>query len=333
MDLRKIKDALLMEQFKALVKTELQITAEIICYIKEIDTRKLYLKSHPSLFAFLTLEMGYANASAQRRIDAARMMRENPEIKQDIASGELTLSQISLTAQSVRQKRKTGAHISKEEKAEILKSVKNKTIEETQKALCLALDVAPVVIEKKRVQGDDSVRIEMTLTKEQLLLVERAKELLSHTHPGASMAELFTHLAEFLIAKKDPLVKKMREKSATSDPVTSAAEVASGSAEEIQATIPPTSAAEVDVTPVDSANTPRSPHIPRATVRAVHHRDGCCQWKDKATGQICGSRFQLQTDHIKPRWDGGTHELANLQILCAAHNRWKYDLEAGIRST
>ncbi len=65
-------------------------------------------------------------------------------------------------------------------------------------------------------------------------------------------------------------------------------------------------------------------HIPAETNRAVHCRDKCCQWVDPVTGRKCGSTFQLQIDHRQPIWAGGTDDISNLQILCAAHNRAKY---------
>jgi hypothetical protein len=68
-----------------------------------------------------------------------------------------------------------------------------------------------------------------------------------------------------------------------------------------------------------------------AKKKFVLQRDRCCQHRDHRNGKICGSRFHLQVDHIKPQWAGGRHEVENLQVLCAAHNRMKYEKESGIR--
>jgi hypothetical protein len=205
-----------------------------------------------------------------------------------------------------KKKQDPDCELTVEDKARCLDVIKNKTTENSQQALCAELDIKPIVKEKKRLQQDESVRLEITLNKDQMAIVQRAREVLSHTLPGATNAELFTYLAEFLIQKRDPLVKKPAKARAAKTPASEAE--------------------------VKNTATPTRRKLPAATIRAVHQRDVCCQWRDRETGEICGTRFQTQADHIKPIWAGGSDELENMQILCAAHNRLKYRLEAGIHS-
>jgi 5-methylcytosine-specific restriction endonuclease McrA len=57
----------------------------------------------------------------------------------------------------------------------------------------------------------------------------------------------------------------------------------------------------------------------------VFRRDrGLCQFKT-AEGKICGSRYQIEIDHIVPVSAGGTNSFENLRCLCRAHNQWKSD--------
>ena len=108
---------------KTLVRSERKITAEILLYIREVDRRQLYLEySYTSLFSFLTVEIGYTKASAQRRIDSARLLNELPEMKKDLELGTLNLSQVSMVAQCIRQK------IKDEKSLEIQIKTDNKTI-------------------------------------------------------------------------------------------------------------------------------------------------------------------------------------------------------------
>ncbi|MBK7961713.1 MAG: hypothetical protein IPK04_11270 [Bdellovibrionales bacterium] len=47
------------------------------------------------MFDYLVKEIGYTPASAQRRIDAARMMQQVPELGNKIENGTLKLTQVS----------------------------------------------------------------------------------------------------------------------------------------------------------------------------------------------------------------------------------------------
>ncbi|ACG72989.1 HNH endonuclease [Anaeromyxobacter sp. K] len=60
--------------------------------------------------------------------------------------------------------------------------------------------------------------------------------------------------------------------------------------------------------------------VPAHVRREVWRRDGgCCQWR-LANGGACGSTHALQLDHIVPLALGGASTVANLRLLCAAHN-------------
>lgn len=71
--------------------------------------------------------------------------------------------------------------------------------------------------------------------------------------------------------------------------------------------------------------------VPAAIKSYVFKRDQCCQWRDRVTQKLCGSKFQLQLDHRRPVWAGGGSETENLQLLCGVHNRLKYRQQAGIQ--
>jgi hypothetical protein len=60
----------------------------------------------------------------------------------------------------------------------------------------------------------------------------------------------------------------------------------------------------------------RRESIPREIRRAVFERDGgqCAQ---------CGSRFDLQYDHVIPVALGGATSVENLQLMCGQRNRAK----------
>jgi 5-methylcytosine-specific restriction protein A len=59
----------------------------------------------------------------------------------------------------------------------------------------------------------------------------------------------------------------------------------------------------------------------KATRKRILERDGhaCC---------ICGSAGPLEIDHVIPESEGGSHDGANLWVLCVRHHREKTQQEA-----
>ncbi|MBN2184992.1 MAG: HNH endonuclease [Candidatus Krumholzibacteriota bacterium] len=70
-------------------------------------------------------------------------------------------------------------------------------------------------------------------------------------------------------------------------------------------------------------------YIPQALKDRVYLRDrGRCTWTAPG-GRKCGSRHNLQVDHIVPFALGGTNSLDNLQLLCQKHNLLKAEHDFG----
>ncbi len=182
----------LVTSLKKAVASERKIMGIVIDRIREVNRRRVYLEYHyPSLFAFLVGEIGYSNASAQARIDAAKLGDEIPSVITDIKDGSLDLSRVGLVAKAVRQKVASGGEVKTEDKAQLLEMVKDKTEAQAQVIVAKTLDIKIEQTEKKKFQQDESVRLEMTLSKEEMELVLRAKELMSHTDPQALRDEKY----------------------------------------------------------------------------------------------------------------------------------------------
>ena len=306
MRFKSVSNKVIVENFKLLMETERLTTAEIVEYVREMDRRKLFLDhGHTSLFAFLTKGLGYAPASAQRRIESARLLDCVPELKQDLESGSLNLTQVSIVAHSIRQKLKEepGVRFTNEDKQDLLNKVKNQDTRETEKILAQELKLEIKVHEKQKIQSDESVRLEITLSKDEMETIDRVKDLISHMHPNPTWAEIINYLAREFVKRKDPLKKK----------TTSAAEVMTRQKSGVG-----------EATPAD-----QSRFISAEKRRAISHRDKSCRWK--CGTEVCGSTFQLQIDHIQPVWAGGGNEVENLQALCSIHNQLKYKNESRIK--
>ncbi len=311
-----MKHDYLISKLKSLVVSERRITAEIVELIKEIDQKRIYLDyGHTSMFAMLIKDFGYTPSAAMRRIDAARLSKEIPEIKESLKSGEINLSQVSMLAQAVRQKEKEDLkQVSKETKAVLLEQVKSMDLIATQKTLASSLDIEVQTYEKKTYQKDETLKLEVVLPKDLQKDLERVKELISHQNPSPTMAELIQFLVNHFLDKRDPLRQTDRVKMACKERAYAAAVARARHAE--------------SKLKIKSIRT-----IPVKIKQQIFKRDQACQWATKINrnGKIvskeCGSRFQLQIDHIKPKWQDGCNDSDNLQVLCSVHNKLKYQHE------
>ena len=106
-EIKHLTNAELTMKIKSLTSQEQLLNEENIWHITEVDQRKMYLEiAYASLFEYLTVEIGYSAGSAQRRIDAARLVQKLPEVSEEIKSGNLNLGQIAQMKRIERQMKK-----------------------------------------------------------------------------------------------------------------------------------------------------------------------------------------------------------------------------------
>jgi 5-methylcytosine-specific restriction endonuclease McrA len=74
---------------------------------------------------------------------------------------------------------------------------------------------------------------------------------------------------------------------------------------------------------------PSSRHIPAAVRRAVRERDGnrCCYADEE--GRRCPERQWLEFHHRHPFGLGGDHSVANIGLVCRAHNGYLAERDYG----
>ena len=81
----------------AVVARDCVTVAEMLAYLAEFDSRKLYLPAaYPSMFAYCVHELHLSEDAALKRIRAARVARRFPAIFTEIAEGRLTLNAVIL---------------------------------------------------------------------------------------------------------------------------------------------------------------------------------------------------------------------------------------------
>jgi tRNA isopentenyl-2-thiomethyl-A-37 hydroxylase MiaE len=302
MNFKYLSNENLVETLTEFVRDERKMTSQIIKCINEIDRRKLYLeKGYSSLFDFLTKQMGYSPGSAMRRIDAARLLNEIPETLKKIEEGSLTLAQVTQVQRATRDLYKSKKEtLSPMQKRKLFCDLENKSQKESEKLIAQTLDIPVPEIQKEKVHRDQSVTLTITFTQEQMEILQQAQNMISHAVVNKDWAEAMTYLAKREVKRRTSVKQQNSRGHFEGAAVNAVAEV----------------------------NTTKRPALPAAIRKTLLHRTARCMHKD-ASGNICGSHRFLQIDHIKSWSRGGTHAPENLQVLCGAHNRWKYTSQRG----
>ena len=88
-----LSDRELLRATSTLVRHERHLQGAVIDHLAEIDARRLYLqRGCSSLFDYAVRELGYSDAAAGRRIGAVRLCADQPDARERLRDGSLTLS-------------------------------------------------------------------------------------------------------------------------------------------------------------------------------------------------------------------------------------------------
>lgn len=322
MILKKMNRMELDSHLKTLVQKERELLFELLQVIREVDERKLFSEmGFASLFDYLTLGVGYSQGGAQRRIDAARLLSELPEVGQKIQNGEIKLNKISMIQKAARDVAKMSSQVvTSEEKKQLLELISEKSVSDAQKEIATFFDIPVVQKQQIRVQADESVRVEMTLPKEVHEKLQQAQALLSHSIPHHDLVYFLEFVCDKIIQQKSGSRSARKIIASKSSGVEVKSEKDKDNAKACSAR----ASAKSVSWPTKSFSIP-------SWKRAVLANGSGCEYRDPVTGKVCKSHWFLQVDHKQPRWAHGSNQEDNLQILCATHNQMKYRKESNIQ--
>jgi hypothetical protein len=289
---------------KSLASRERELLLEVLQTIKEIDLRKTYAEfGFSSLFVYLTEGVGYSESSAYRRIQAARLLQETPEIAEKIQSGKLNLSHIEKLQRGARASQKVDRKkVDAETKRELLKRIESQSAINTDKSITSFFDL-PVQTESKiTTQKDESIRLEITIPKDTFEKIQKAQGLVSHAVQSNSLVEFLEYVAVKIIKQKTVAKNENSQVEASAQKERLAANQKNNS----------------------SSFTFRNKKL-------ALNKSPCCQYQDPGTKKVCGSTWFLQVDHRQSRWADGQGNPENAAVLCAEHNKLKYRKEVGVK--
>lgn len=286
--LKKLTHSELLEKTKTLVAEERRLLTQVLHHLAEIERRRLYAEQgYPSLFEYCVKALGYSEGASARRIAAMRLLKEMPEIEQDLTDAKLNLSSVSLFQGFLKREKKT---YTKDEKREILNSLKQKSYRESEKVLAAISPESVMPQQRERVVAPDKTEIKFIADDELMAMIQRFKELTAHANPSASYAELLKAALKRALDQIDPEKRRVRQLTPASE----------------------------------SRDVSSSRYIPTRIRKQVWVRDqGRCTYIDLGTKKRCESRYGLEMDHVIPHAHGGSStDPENLRLLCQAHNQF-----------
>ncbi|KYG64877.1 hypothetical protein AZI86_11800 [Bdellovibrio bacteriovorus] len=325
MDLQNFSNSEIVHRMQKLVKTERKITHLVLVHILEIEARRIYAElGYDGMYTYLTRELGYSEAAAYRRLQSARLLKQMPELSEKIESGALHLSQLTRVQKCLKEKSQKGAMISCAQVLTILEKVENKNTFQTEAVLAKEFDLPIPSYEVLRPQSDESVRLEITLTAEQFKELQKAKDLLSHVCPHGEWSEVIGALARKFndknILKSNAPRATLNSKKLSSEGIFVENVNEDVSANENGNRNSLGTKELVTDRVIATKVSPRKAISVAVKKELFRKANACCEYVNKKNRQRCGSKYQLQIDHVKPVAFGGTSDLTNLRILCRTHN-------------
>lgn len=190
------------QKIRFITAREREALSELIVELKNLDSFKGYIElGYSSLFDYLTKRLSYSAGAAQRRIDAARLLKDVPELTGKLESGTLDLHHVTTVSKAVRQVQKI-RKITTKEKCELIEKIEAKTEAQTQQAVAQHFNLPSIHETKKKTQRDHSVRIELTLSPELARQIEQAQGLVSHAVPTKDLVSFLDYVSKAIIKQK-----------------------------------------------------------------------------------------------------------------------------------
>jgi hypothetical protein len=208
--LKSLSDKELTGRLQQLVREEQNLTLLILPHIAEVGRRELYLeKAYSTLTEYCIHELGYGESSAWKRVRAARVIRDVPEVYDLMKSNKLSFSAVLQSANVLDSSNKHSLlpRIAGRSKCQI-----DKILAEYHVPLAIPDIAKPkidVVLEKM-------FEIRFAADEELMELIRWLRSHLSHKYPkGASFLEIFKYALSFVKQREDLASQKQSRKSST----------------------------------------------------------------------------------------------------------------------
>jgi 5-methylcytosine-specific restriction endonuclease McrA len=307
-----------------LLRQEHGAMADFLVALAEFDRRRGWAElGHASLWHFLHKQLGLSRSAAFQRKAAAELLERHPAVEVALRDGRLCLSSVHelgkvLTHQNQAEVLPRFFHLAVREAREVVVELAPRPVVPTRTVVTAAPRQGEGVLTSGLSEagagrnGTTSApaptstptstaaqhppatevpltatltRLHLTVSRGFLAKLTSARSARGHARRGATAEAILEEALDLLLAREP----KRREAKADR--------------------------------PLGTPRPSAPGHVPAEVRREVWARDaGRCQWPLDGGG-ICGSTHRPELDHAWPRARGGPPTVANLRILCEAHNK------------
>ena len=233
-----LSDRELLRETRNLVRHERHLQGAVIDHLSEIEARGLYLqRGFSSLFDYAVRELGYSDAAAARRIGAMRLCADQPDAREGLRDGSLTLSAAAELQWAFDRQRRRGSIsgtaaiapagtpaadsapavplppaepeppplvLDAVGRQKLVEEAAGKSARQVRRMLAdLDPELAPPA-DRVRPLGDGRYEMKATIDAECQQGLEQLRGLLSHVDPRMTMGQLVGRVVQEALDRHDP---------------------------------------------------------------------------------------------------------------------------------
>jgi len=288
LELKNLDKTTLIKQTHETVKQEKMHTMVLLQHLLEIENRGLHLElGFSNLHNFLVVEFKYSDSEAATRVQAMRLLKEHPVVKEKIAEGKISLSQ--------------AADINRFIKAETASvSVSRAAFSQTEdRAISVTKIIEEVAGKSNRESKDllDRMRSAPKAATYSIEIDEEAWKILQEIKKKESSTSRDGEFTKKILKERLERLNELHSKKEKKK-------------------------INVAAKPKDKiSKITRTRSIEKIKrIELLQEANYQCQYISPSTGRRCDCKTDLEVDHLYPFAWGGTHDKSNTRILCRSHN-------------
>ena len=292
------------------------------------------------MFAFCTDALGLCKSSAYRRIAAARVCQQYPEVFARVAAGELQTSVLAALSR----------YLTPENAAALFEACSHKTCEQVEELLAARFPKPDVADSIRRLPARSAMPNQVSSSSMGNLNPSvpsaPSRGAVAADPPAATAESRATPVQRKLVPTSEDrfgvhftatgefkrLLEEVRALASHRQPNGDLTSLMTRALEVYRQQLLKTrygvgrkarrsNRVGINRSEIVSGLVTRSRHVPAAVARQVYLRDGGRCTFCAANGQRCGTTRFLELDHVTPWAEWGESTLENLRLRCRAHNQ------------